>query len=156
MGNNRLLYSEFENIVILRVEGKGTWVESKTFLEFCEKIPENKKIVVDLSSCKILDSTFLGSLAYLSIKRNGLEIFKPGPEVRRAMKTLGLCKILHEVKIPEKMDVVKEIINKKNLSASDAAKTILLAHKALLKVAPMNSPKFSDLIEIMEKEVGKE
>ncbi len=68
MKEGKILFSESGKLVIIRIIGKGSWVESKYFLEFCKrKMEEGKKVVVDLSECNLLDSTFLGILAYLSI-----------------------------------------------------------------------------------------
>jgi len=148
-----LLYTELGNLVIVRVECKGTWVESKAFLEFAKrKIKEGKEVIVDLSNCKMLDSTFLGSLAYLALKRGKIEIFKPCKAVKRAISTLGLGKIIKEIDIPQG-EGKKGIVENK-LSPPEA-ETILLAHKSLVKAHPKNLPEFKDLIEMMEKELEK-
>ncbi|HIE44352.1 MAG TPA: anti-sigma factor antagonist [Candidatus Omnitrophica bacterium] len=155
MKSNHLLYSEADDLVIVRIEGTGTWIESKAFLEFSkQKIEEDKKIAIDLSSCKLLDSTFLGTLAYLALKKGKIEIFKPPPEVKRAIKTLGLEKIIKEIEIPEEIGEKKEIKGRK-LSKREQAEVILMAHKSLVKVDSENLPEFQDLIEMMEKEVEK-
>lgn len=155
MEGNRLLYSETDNLVIIRIEGKGTWVESKAFLEFCKRrIDEKKRIAIDLSACKLLDSTFLGSIAYLALKRDKMGIFSPCAEVRRATKTLGLEKIIEEIQLPKGITGKGEI-DKKKLSLQEQAEMILLAHKSLIKVDPGNLSEFKDLIETVEKEIEK-
>jgi len=154
MEDNQLLYSESGNLVIVRVEGKGTWVESKPFLEFAKrKMEEGRELVIDLSDCKILDSTFLGSIAYLALKKGKIEVFRPSKEVKRAIRTLGLGKIIKEIEISREEQGKK--ILKEKLSPRERAETLLLAHKSLIEVSPKNLPKFKDLIEMVEKELEK-
>ena len=75
MSKNRILYTEVNDLIIIRIEGKGSWVESKPFLDFAEtQLKKGKKIVVDLSDCELLDSTFLGTLAYLSLNLSLIHI----------------------------------------------------------------------------------
>ena len=154
MEKSRLLYGEIGNLIIIRIAGKGTWEESKIFLDFCKKkLDEKKQLAVDLSACKLLDSTFLGSIAYLALRTNKIDIFSPSPEVTRAIKVLGLEKIIKEVRVPGKVSEKKKI-DKEKLSLDEQAKMILLAHKSLIKVTSGNLPKFKDLIETVEKEIG--
>ncbi|HEX67825.1 MAG TPA: hypothetical protein ENG13_02025 [bacterium] len=155
MSKNRILYTEVNDLIIIRIEGKGSWVESKPFLDFAEtQLKKGKKIVVDLSDCELLDSTFLGTLAYLSLNYPGIEISSPGKEVKRAITTLGLTKILRETKIKIPEEKGKEL-EKPKLSPEERAKILLKAHRTLINIEPANLPQFKDLLELVEKESEK-
>ncbi|MCD6521354.1 STAS domain-containing protein [Candidatus Calescamantes bacterium] len=156
MSKNRILYTEVKDMIIIRIEGKGSWVESKPFLDFAEtQLKKGKKIVVDLSDCELLDSTFLGTLAYLSLNYSGIEISSPGKEVKRAITTLGLTKILRETKIKIPEEKGKEL-EKHKLSPEERAKILMKAHRTLISIEPANLPQFKDLLELVEKENEKE
>jgi hypothetical protein len=66
--------------VAIKVEGAGTMQESPVIHAFAERQltqPDGGAVVIDLSACTYVDSTFLGGLVSL-FKRHGTKITGPG------------------------------------------------------------------------------
>ncbi|NOZ64131.1 MAG: STAS domain-containing protein [Caldiserica bacterium] len=158
MEESRLTYQEYKGKIVIKVYGKGTWVEGKTFLDFCEKkFKEGKEIYVDLKDCHIIDSTFLGIIASLVLKKRPLYLFHmESPHVLRSIKTLGLSKILPGGSRPELPREVKEWeIPLQVVKGREEKDLIAQAHRTLVEAVPENIEKFKDVLELLENEEEK-
>ncbi|GEM_PF-3414559 len=158
MKESKLTYQEYKGKVVVKVRGKGTWVEGKTFLDFCErKFKEGKEIYVDLKDCQIIDSTFLGIIASLVLKKRPLYLFHlESPHVLRSIKTLGLSRIFPRVEESAEAKLPQEVkeweIPLQVVKGKEGKDLINQAHRTLVEAVPENIEKFKDVLELLENE----
>ena len=71
--------------VWVRVEGKGSFLNSGNFKEFAREMVNRgyREFVVDLDNCAMMDSTFMGTMAGVAL---ALEGTGPGTSPRRALR----------------------------------------------------------------------
>jgi anti-anti-sigma regulatory factor len=114
----------------IRIEGRGTMRESPTAAEFASKAleAEGSSLVVDLSACEYLDSTFLGCLVEMK-KRAGrattprFGVSAPDDKVRKLLGPTKLDLVLRPTAEPPQ--VVGEVVT---LPAADPASPDLMRH----------------------------
>ena len=160
---NRLLAAESDTTLIIRVVGKGTWVESEALKSFCEKkLGEGfKEIIVGLKKCKYLDSTFVGVLCGISLQmqRKGwgkIALVNVNGDIAKIFQTLGLQDVVSmwsEASLGSMK--TEEIPAEVSSSKSKKMKHILEAHRILTKASSQSENKFKDLLAQMEKEWKK-
>ena len=155
-----LTYQEYKGKVRVKVIGKGSWVESKSFMNFClKKFKEGKKMYIDLSNCQILDSTFLGTIASFSIKKNRIYLFNiKSPHIWRSLKSLGIAKVvpvLEDFRLEFPKEVKEWEIPPQSITRKEEMEVIANAHKTLVEVIPENISRFKDVLELLEKEEKK-
>ena len=65
-----IVFTQFGDLIWLRVEGKGCFQNSPMLKEFCVAMVERGalKIVVDLENCPVMDSTFMGVLSGIACR----------------------------------------------------------------------------------------
>jgi hypothetical protein len=127
-----------------------------------------KCLVVDLTACSGMDSTFMGTLAgmaaRLSCQDNAvLQIADPGPRNRRSLEDLGLD-FLMDIDPPAaiwrgKTDLIRQHLNPPDhVPAPDQlerAKQVLEAHQVLAESNDKNARTFSGVVSMLEAEVAQ-
>ena len=127
-----------------------------------------KKVVVDLSNCTGMDSTFMGTLAgmasRLSAKDKGtLQIAEADARNRRSLEDLGLD-FLMEIDPPAAQwrdhlgDIRKDLRPVKSVSAAldqgQRAKHVLDAHQVLSDVNDKNAREFANVVGMLQEQVA--
>lgn len=125
-----------------------------------------KYLVVDLSECSGMDSTFMGTLAgmaaRLSARGDGaLHIAEPGSRNRRSLEDLGLD-FLMEIDPPiavwcGSIDKVREALKPPEVlpctTPIERTKHVLEAHQELASQNEKNAQTFSQVVKLLETEV---
>src|SRR5215831_8403547 len=67
---SEILVSCADRIVWIRVEGNGSSTNSTALKEFAKEVIDRgaREFIVDLSNCPVMDSTFMGTLAGISLR----------------------------------------------------------------------------------------
>ena len=125
--------------------------------------PEIKRhgenVVIDLSLCEMLDSTFLGTLQELcqwsDREKISLKIQGTLPEVRRLFEELGMQRVLSHssatmTPLPPQMRPLAACMNDQL-----NRQRMLQAHQALAGLSVANRQEFSRLIEHLRAEIDK-
>ena len=83
--------------VWVRVEGKGSFLNSGNFKEFAREMVDRgyREFVVDLVDCVMMDSTFMGTMAGLALRlkelgQGHLRVVHCGERSRQLLSGLGL------------------------------------------------------------------
>lgn len=116
-------------------------------------------IVVDLSLCSYMDSTFMGLLVGLNKKLqeysdHKLVIYHPAEQARHLLEGLGLRSYLNfdfeeDFTFPDEMEIVK-------YESRATADFILRAHEHLSDLSRENRMKFATLRKVLKEQTGKE
>jgi anti-anti-sigma factor len=166
--NDNLTAAYIGHIAVIRVEGRGSFKISPSLKQFIHQVIEKKsaeRIVLDMSDCTGMDSTFMGVIAGLACLIKGkpdltFKLINLSDKNRKLLVTLGVDRVVDYSLIGEK-DADQEncrICDGKILEADfsnklDAAKTTLEAHEMLVEINPDNLTKFKSVLEFLEEDV---
>ena len=142
----------------VQIEGTATWENAKHFFDFVTTLIKEgkKKVLIDLSGCSYLDSTYCGVLAELA------EFVKTQPEgtfyiananvkLSADIKTIGLNKLI-AVANDEILSNYSNISTApgqfaENYSQIQKAKQILKSHQILESLSEHNKEDFKDVVD---------
>ena len=150
--------------VHVKVDGKGSFQNSPALKEFSKQMLERgfRHFAVDLQSCPVMDSTFMGTLAGIALR---LREYSGGSLVVRnanernndLLRNLGLNN-LFEVE-SKASETTNEIVDATPLDADravrriDQAECMIEAHEALVDADPENLVRFKDVLEYLKQDL---
>jgi anti-anti-sigma regulatory factor len=147
----------------VRIEGRGTMQESpaaKAIATGTLKNDLNAHVVVDLSACDYLDSTFLGCLVQLFRdygSKTGSRFHIAGSADRRK-KLLGPC---HLDKVIPSLDAPPQTLGEwvpvpvPPVGSKDLARHIMECHKLLAELESPMRPAFLKIAEQLQRELNE-
>ena len=155
----------------VRVQGRGSFKVSTSLKQFGMGAIEAHchRILLDMTDCIGMDSTFMGVLAGLAFNiRNAgngdIVLFNLSLRTRGLLSTLGLDQIIKPFMsgaLPEEYRESAEKAGKMyELEAGDTsnratAETMLEAHETLVELSPDNLPKFKDVLTFLRQDIKK-
>jgi anti-sigma B factor antagonist len=154
--------------VWVKVEGKGSFLNSGNFKEFARRMVERgyREFVVDLANCMMLDSTFMGTMAGVALRlkelgQGHLRVVHCGQRSHELLSGLGLDQLFT---IQDNGANAPQCELLKNQSKADSTeqkkeeqkKEMLHAHEALCKAAPENIPRFKDVLDYLKQDLPQE
>lgn len=167
--DHSILVGVFDGFSWIRCEGKGSFMNSPIMKSFGdERIAGGERLlVVDLSACTGMDSTFMGTLAGLAARlaakdKGVLQIAEPGERNRRSLEDLGLD-FLMEISPPAAVwrGKVEEIRGELTphqqagpIGQAQRTRHVLDAHKTLSGLSDKNAREFAGVVETLEEQVS--
>jgi anti-anti-sigma regulatory factor len=146
-----VFYGETENAAYLALRGRATWMHCDAFHETAQAVlDEGHKLVLDLSACEYLDSTFLGTVHEL-VARGGVVLAGVTPAVGALFEELSMDQVLACIRAD--VPAAPELYALS--SGTDPAvvrKRILHAHEALLGLSERNCEEFREVVESLRGE----
>jgi len=160
MAEAQILVAKQEGCVQIRVLGRATFKISQDLRDFgAGVLQENvSSIIVDLSECQGMDSTFLGVLAMIGLQGRdtaGLVIVNADEAHRGLLESIGLSRIWTFAEKPVR-NVTWRSLCEAAVGAVDmksVGETVLAAHRTLMDLAPENVPKFRDVVALLASEM---
>ena len=156
------------NAVWVRVEGKGSFLNSGNLKEFTREMVNRgyREFVVDLENCAMMDSTFMGTMAGVALRlkelgHGHLHVVHCGERSRNLLMGLGLDQIfdIHSngTAAPQ-CDLLKT--DNPNGSSPEQKKQVsvdmLDAHQALCDAVPQNLSRFKDVLDYLKQDLHNE
>jgi anti-sigma B factor antagonist len=153
-----ILVGTADRTVLVRVEGKGTFLNSTGLKEFAKEMTNRgfRNFVVDLKNCPVMDSTFMGILAFVAMRLRKLgsgemTAINLNERNRDLLCNLGLDQLFT-------IAVAEELPCAQPLPADPADKrtqkqTMLEAHEAVIAANPENAAKFKDVLEYLKQDL---
>lgn len=155
----------FDQLVWVRVEGRGTFQVSAGLKEYTRRMIQRgfRGFVIDLTSCELMDSTFMGTMAGVALRlreigSGSLTVLHANPRNAGLLENLGLDH-LFKFELP---DGTAPIVSKEQLRQQELRReppgteeqrsTMLSAHEALVEAAPENEDRFRDVLELLKQE----
>lgn len=165
MSEAQILVAKSSQLVQIRVIGRATFKVSRELREFGLRVVRDgiRSLIIDLSQCRGMDSTFMGVLAMIGLeakdhKNTNLVIVNAGQQQRKLLESIGVSRLFEFAE--KDMDQVtwKNLVEAAAEVADmgDVADTILNAHQTLMDISPDNVPKFKDVVEMLAHEVEEE
>jgi sigma-B regulation protein RsbU (phosphoserine phosphatase) len=154
------LVGEQEERTSVSIRGQANWRQSAAFHERCaDAIDSQRPLMLDLSLCKGLDSTFLGTIHELAERseRSDVEFRIQGvmPPVESLFVELGMETVLDHIvltglPLPSRMSP----LDGSTLDARSQALHLLRAHQGLALLNEKNQREFDPLVEVLRREIS--
>lgn len=169
--DNPILIGLFDGFSWIRCEGKGTFLNSPIVKAFGDDriAAGDTCMIVDLSACTGMDSTFMGTLAAMAARLSArqlgvLQIADAGERNRRSLEDLGLD-FLMEIDPAEapwrgKVDAIRSALKPPpppgSLAQIHRMRHILEAHQILSDVNDKNAREFEHVVTMLETELASQ
>jgi anti-sigma B factor antagonist len=152
-----------DRTVWVRVEGKGSFQNSTGLRDFAKEMTNRgyREFVVDLCHCPMMDSTFMGTLAFVAqrlrvLGQGQLSVINLNERNRDLLCNLGLDQLFTLENRPP--SPVPQPSSEAPLPADHDDKqtrirTMLEAHEACAAVNPANAAKFKDVLEFLRQDL---
>ena len=152
-------------IVWIRVEGKGSFLNSGSVKEFAREMigRGHREFVVDLAGCPVMDSTFMGTLTGVALQlreqsTGSLSITNLNERNRDLLCNLGLNQLFIMEGVAPDGGVTGEQTSLEPSPGADRvgrARTMLEAHEALVEADAANLTKFKDVLEYLRQDLQR-
>jgi anti-sigma B factor antagonist len=153
----KILVSNTDRVVWIRVEGNGSSTNSAALKEFAKEMIQRgvREFIVDLCDCPAMDSTFMGTLAGISLSlrelgAGSLSVINLHQRNAQSLYILGLDKLFN-VRVSAIKKDGQALPASPDTDRVASAQTMLEAHEALIMTAPENLPKFRDVVRYLEE-----
>jgi anti-sigma B factor antagonist len=156
-----ILVGTADRTVLVRVEGKGTFLNSTGLKEFAKEMTNRgfRDFVVDLKNCPVMDSTFMGILAFVAMRLRKLgsgemRAINLNERNRDLLCNLGLDQLLtigasDEIACtPLAHPLPTDAADKRTQKL-----TMLEAHEAVIEANPENAAKFKDVLDYLKQDL---
>jgi len=166
MEDSKISAAILENCAVIRVEGRGSFMNSRLLKDFFEKLTQKpcNSFIFDLNECKTMDSTLMGTLAGMAINlkkddaSSRIVLVAPNKQCYRLITTLGLDQIL-EVRSNFNQDLTgkpfEPIENESDYSQEEKIIHAIEAHETLIEISPDNEVKFRSVLALLKEDLEK-
>ena len=159
-----ILVGTTNKIVWIKVEGKGSFLNSAGVKEFAKEMVNrgHREFVVDLRNCPVMDSTFMGTLAGIALRLrefgNGSLLVRNANERNTdLLRNLGLNNLFEvESRVPGATESIVEaapLDADPAIGRTDQAECMIEAHEALVDADPENLARFKDVLEYLKQDL---
>ncbi len=159
-------------VVWIRVQGKGSFQNSPQLRECVDRmiLAGERRFVVDLADCSVMDSTFMGTLTGVSRGLRAydgarLDVLNANTRNVQLIRSLGLDHVFDldtdgKMWSEERRAVASHFKNAESLAPLQLNKReqtefILRAHEELTGADASNAPRFEDVIKYLKKELDE-
>jgi anti-sigma B factor antagonist len=156
---SKILVIGADRIVLVRIEGKGSFENSTALRDFSKEMIHRgtREFILDLCNCPVMDSTFMGTLAAISLwlrelGEGCLSVINLNERNIESLLSLGLDHVIN-IRVSATREDGQALPTPLNEDRTTRAQTMLEAHEALIKTASENLPKFKDLIQYLKEEL---
>ncbi|MBI5383483.1 MAG: STAS domain-containing protein [Verrucomicrobia bacterium] len=155
-----------DNTACVRITGRANFTTSVDFKKLMQHFrgTGQAKVVLDLSECLLMDSTFLGVLANEAKTRSatkdghtepGVELVNPNQRIRDLLDNLGVVSLFNVVQCEASKETFEPVQPAEGISREEITRTCLDAHLALMELSPGNVPKFKDVTHFFAENLKK-
>ncbi len=162
-----ILVGTTNKIVWIKVEGKGSFLNSAGVKEFAKEMVNrgHREFVVDLRNCPVMDSTFMGTLAMIALRlreigQGSLHVINLNERNHDLLTNLGLDQLfsMDACGVKDGGPALRNALEPPAPAAGDRsaqAETMLEAHEALVEADPGNLTKFKDVLEYLKQDLHR-
>jgi len=156
-----ILVGTSNRTVCVRVEGKGSFLNSTGLKEFAKEMINRgfRDFAIDLKNCPVMDSTFMGTLAGIALRlrelgQGMLHVTNLNERNHDLLANLGLdqlfCIEARDGSTPNNAQVPLVSAAPDKVTQ---AKTMLEAHEACVEANEANAAKFKDVLEYLKQDL---
>jgi anti-anti-sigma factor len=159
-----------DHVACVRIAGRANLTATVDFKKLLQQLQEDgcREVILDLSHCTMMDSTFLGVLAKAARKCDDLrkqgrpfviELLQPSERVLEMLENLDVVNLFTIVHEAPEFGAFKRI-EQGNASRVELNRACLEAHETLMNTNADNERRFKDATEFfrqnLKKDEGKE
>jgi len=155
-----------DHVACVRISGRANFTSSVDFKKLLQQLQDDgcTEIVLDLTDCVIMDSTFLGVLASAATKcdaarqagrKCAIELFHPTERVLELLDNLGVLNLFTILNDAPQLGTFR-CVDEGNTTRIELNRTCLEAHKTLMSTSAENERRFKDATEFFEKNLRDE
>jgi len=149
-------------IVMVRVEGKGTFLNSTGLKEFAKEMTNrgHREFCLDLAHCPLMDSTFMGTLAGIALRlrelgQGELRVVRLNERNRDLLCGLGLDQLFTLDTSGNSTASAQAPLPSAPVDHATQTRTVLEAHEAVIEANPENAAKFKDVLEYLKSDLRR-
>ena len=155
-----------EHVACVRISGRANFTASTDFKKLLQQLQADgcHEIILDLTDCSLMDSTFLGVVASCGIKCDAarlaggscsIKLFRPSERIQELLENLDVLRLFTILKDPPKMGCF-ERVDGGETTRIELNRTCLEAHQALMSTSPENERRFKDATEFFQKNLHED
>ncbi len=157
-----ILVGTANRTVWVRVEGKGSFLNSTGLKDFAKEMINRgfREFAVDLNTCPVMDSTFMGTLAGIALRlrelgQGHLRVTNLNERNNDLLSNLGLDQLFILEPQGEKLPQPAEQVPLPATATDKVvqAQTMLEAHEACVEANGANAAKFKDVLEYLKQDL---
>ena len=147
-----------DQVTCIKVSGAASFSLGVDFKSVTAQCCEegNRALLLDLSSCSNMDSTFLGILVGLTGRLDRIELLNPCERVIDLLENLGVLDLVSVGQGVNPFDGQLEHAEPANVDKRELAEASLEAHRTLMHLNPENVPRFKDVTKFLEEDLGRQ
>jgi len=161
----KMLVLACKDFVCVKIVGRANFTYGPDFKTLLTELARKgcDRIIIDLSECALMDSTFLGILAGFGIKLNpagaphhhGIELLNPNSRIADLLENLGALHLFKvttgTLELPH--DVQIQTPDAVNPTRQQITRTCLEAHQSLAAANPDNAVRFKDVTRFLAEDL---
>lgn len=155
-----------DKVACVRIAGRANFTSSVDFKKLMQHFRETQResVVLDLTDCALMDSTFLGVLANEAKSRStqrdgrtepGIELLNPNQRISDLVDNLGVAPLFKIAHCEASKEAFEPVAPDKTVSREEITRTCLEAHLTLMELNPNNVPKFKDVAQFFAETLKK-
>lgn len=159
-----------DHMACVRITGQAKFTSATDFKNLLLQLQKDgcTEVVLDLTDCSVMDSTFLGVMTsaarrFDAARHEGrqcvLGLFHPTERVLESLENLDVLRLFTVLNDRPQLGAFKRV-EEGHASRGEITRTCYEAHEALMKLSPENERRFRDATEFfrqnLDGEEGKE
>ena len=157
-----------DHFACIRIVGRPDFTSSVDFKTLLNELYQRgcSHFLLDLSECRLMDSTFLGVLAGFGLRLHeaqkesrcsSLELLNPNARMAELLETLGILRLvsLRHGSLPAPAGTQTDLLAPAEASREDLTRACLEAHETLMKLNPDNIARFKDVAQFLAEDLKK-
>ena len=158
MMQTQMQVASTDEIICIKVHGPANFslsVDFKSVISRCCD-QDGRRLLLDLSDCSNMDSTFLGIIVGLTGRLERIELLNPQERVIGLLENLGVLGLVTVGQGDNPFLGRLEDTGSVSANKHELAQVSLEAHRILMDVNPENVPRFKDVAKFLEEDLGRQ
>ena len=153
----RLQVAVAEGIACIKIEGPANFAAGVDFKTVVNRSCEEggRVLLLDLTDCVNMDSTFLGILMSMTNRLDRIELLNPSDRITDLLDSLGVKELLIVGTGENPFDAKLQEAESTNADKRALTEASLKAHKLLMEINPDNVSKFKDVAQFLEEDLNE-
>jgi anti-anti-sigma factor len=161
----KLRVAVFDRTVCVQVGGRADFTCTVDLKKLIAELWERgySHFIFDLCDCRMMDSTFMGVLAEISLQlANGgpqsppLELLNANPRITETLENLGVADLFQiRASAGPVSDKFEPLSQGDPASQVELARTCLKAHQTLIALNPENAQRFKDVAQFLAEDLHR-
>jgi anti-sigma B factor antagonist len=157
-----------DDVAVLRIQGRGTFLNIMDLQDLTQSLRNenpNIRFIIDLDKCTYLDSTFMGTLAGISVEQNKaghgyLTVLNTHEHTLNLLRNLGLAYILDMREWTDSAKVHEKEFQKSGsehpVTRFEQIVHMIKAHEQLIDLDSQNEVRFQSVLKYLMESLNQE